>query len=232
MRKLMATIGAAGAACATPYQPMGFTGGYADRRMPNGDYLVTVKVNGFTDRATAMEYLHRRAGEICPQGYDLIDRSSGDNGGITVTRSYISETKKPEENAVVRCKDSDHEEVQRLAAEERAARRRAASEPRPRPDPPPRRGFYCSASVFGPTSLCTRDPSACEQARALVAQHVDDLQPCSAVEVAHCFDSGNGNREGRCAATAESCAAQRDAAVAATKDVDVVARITACERRM
>src|SRR3569832_882870 len=90
--------------CATPYQQMGFSGGYADKEIGNNRYLVTVKVNGFTDRATALEYLDRRAAELCPTGYDIVDRAAGDNGGVVVTRSFISENHKPEEDAVIQCR--------------------------------------------------------------------------------------------------------------------------------
>ena len=86
-------------ACTTPYQREDALGGYTDKRLPNGDYLIAVRVNGYTSRGAAFEYLHRRAGELCPAGYDVIDRTGGDNGADNGWET----THKPEEDAVVRC---------------------------------------------------------------------------------------------------------------------------------
>lgn len=44
---------------------MGFRGGYQDEPLGDGTYLVTVKVNAYTDASTAYRYFHRRAAEIC-----------------------------------------------------------------------------------------------------------------------------------------------------------------------
>lgn len=79
------------AACATPYQASGFRGGYEDRDLGGGRWMISVEVNSYTSRSTAAEYTYRRAGELCPYGFDLIDadRSSRNfyasfDGGKTV----------------------------------------------------------------------------------------------------------------------------------------------------
>lgn len=56
------------ASCATPYQRQGFSGGYSDSDLGNGRHAIDVNVNSFTSRGTALEYAHRRAGELCPSG--------------------------------------------------------------------------------------------------------------------------------------------------------------------
>jgi hypothetical protein len=82
--------------CVTPYQPHSFTGGYSDRSLGNGRHLIVVNVNAYTSRLTAWSYLYRRANELCPNGFDLVDRTSGDNGDWN--------NHKPEEGAIVQCR--------------------------------------------------------------------------------------------------------------------------------
>lgn len=54
----------------TPYTPSGTQGGYSDTYLGNDIYLITVRVNAFTDEITAYEYFHRRAVEIMTrEGY-------------------------------------------------------------------------------------------------------------------------------------------------------------------
>ena len=51
--------------CATPYQRMGFTGGYEDTHIKDNVYFVNVQTNALTSPATATQYFHRRAKELC-----------------------------------------------------------------------------------------------------------------------------------------------------------------------
>jgi hypothetical protein len=53
------------AGCATPYQRMGFSGGYKDGHIRDNIYFVEVSTNAFTDQTTAAQYFHRRAKEVC-----------------------------------------------------------------------------------------------------------------------------------------------------------------------
>jgi hypothetical protein len=54
-------------ACATSYQPDGYSGGYRDRQVGDNQYLVSFRGNGFTKQATVEDYAFRRAQEICEQ---------------------------------------------------------------------------------------------------------------------------------------------------------------------
>lgn len=175
-------------ACATPYQRMGLSGGYDDKRLGNGDYVVTVKVNGFTDRATALEYLHRRAGELCPDGYKLVDRTDGDNGDFRTGS-------KPELDAVVRCKDTAREAAVEARRHEEANRehRKEAAIAVPR-------GFFCTSAAA--VNLCVRDKAECARARESMLGAVPDLAACAIVESAWCTGD-------RCATTADGCEAIR-----------------------
>lgn len=87
-------------ACRTPYQSMGFRGGYRDKSLGPDRYLVEVEVNGFTSRGRALEYLHRRAGELCPMGYVVVDRESGAHYQL-VGQSVVT---KPNASAVIECR--------------------------------------------------------------------------------------------------------------------------------
>lgn len=52
-------------ACVTPYQSSGITGGYNDRQLAPGVYLITVHGNGYTGTGTLNEYMLRRGLELC-----------------------------------------------------------------------------------------------------------------------------------------------------------------------
>ena len=57
--------------CYTPYQRMGFSGGYRDTEVAPGIIRIDVRGNAFTSLDTLEEYFHRRAAEIChPRKYD------------------------------------------------------------------------------------------------------------------------------------------------------------------
>lgn len=59
------------AACATPYQPRGLTGGYSERKLENDVFLVSFSGNGFTSRDTVYRsWLYRCAEITVQQGYD------------------------------------------------------------------------------------------------------------------------------------------------------------------
>lgn len=61
---MVCTLAVSGCA-STPYQPMGFRGGYQDESLGDGTYLVTVQVNAYTDASTAYRYFHRRSADLC-----------------------------------------------------------------------------------------------------------------------------------------------------------------------
>jgi hypothetical protein len=61
----------------TPYQRMSADGGYSEKKLAPGRYLVRVRVNQHTGHATLLEYFDRRAGELCPRGWDLAEGLAG-----------------------------------------------------------------------------------------------------------------------------------------------------------
>ncbi len=102
---LFACVACAACATMTPYQPKAFTGGYTDRQLAPDTYLVTVEVNGFTSAATAYEYFHRRASELCaPLTYEVLDSNTDAKLGAIVTSSFVGVVKKPEIFGRIRCR--------------------------------------------------------------------------------------------------------------------------------
>jgi hypothetical protein len=90
------------ASCTTPYQQNAFlaNGGYEDKQLDDGSYTVNVTVNNVTSRDTAVAYLDRRAGELCPTGYDTVERTNDE--GVWFRRHRNEKT----ETAVIRCRDA------------------------------------------------------------------------------------------------------------------------------
>ena len=85
------------AASSTPYQAGGgFRGGVTERYLGPGRWFVRVEVNGYTSRSTAMEYFHRRSYELCPAGYDILDRDAN-------TRQS-GNFEKPEVSGAIECR--------------------------------------------------------------------------------------------------------------------------------
>jgi hypothetical protein len=60
-------------ACVTPYQAMGPRGGYTDEPVAGDAHFIDVDTNLWTSSVTAIAYSYRRASEVCPQGFDVLD---------------------------------------------------------------------------------------------------------------------------------------------------------------
>ncbi len=90
-------------ACATPYQRRAFNGGYADQRLSDDQFLISVNVNSYTSSSTAYAYFVRRAAEVCYEaGYRrwaIEDRSSSTDVYAYNGQAYA----KPHVEGVVRC---------------------------------------------------------------------------------------------------------------------------------
>lgn len=93
-----------GAGCATPYQPMAFSGGVEETALGNSMYVVHASVNGYTSQGTAVQYAYRRAAELCPAGFDLSDKSESSTSSYWRTGYGVQQINKPEVTIVVRCR--------------------------------------------------------------------------------------------------------------------------------
>ena len=97
-------------ACATPYQPKGAMGGYADSKIADDTYHVTFAGNGYTGLDDAQHYVMRRAGELCPQGFDLISEGAvSESSGTFYQRNGLGgvnayNVNRPQAAATVRCR--------------------------------------------------------------------------------------------------------------------------------
>jgi hypothetical protein len=60
----------------TPYQPLDAHGGYTDVPLPDGRWLVSFRANGWTLPEDVRAMARRRAGEICPKGYDALSEEN------------------------------------------------------------------------------------------------------------------------------------------------------------
>lgn len=75
MSVLIAAVVILAGCSSTPYQPMGFTGGYKDAHIRDNLYFVEISTNAYTDQSTAAQYFHRRAKEVCSEnGYKDLTR--------------------------------------------------------------------------------------------------------------------------------------------------------------
>jgi len=101
------TILAALASCATPYQRMGFMGGYSDRKIGPMTHSIDVQVNGYTSAGTALEYAYRRAGELCPDGYVVLNALADKSSTAIVNGNTVNEIDKPEVALIVQCKEQE-----------------------------------------------------------------------------------------------------------------------------
>jgi hypothetical protein len=66
-------------ACATPYQPRGFTGGYSQVQLDNNSARVEFKGNGYTSRERVEVFVLYRCAELTVEkGYDYFVIARGD----------------------------------------------------------------------------------------------------------------------------------------------------------
>jgi hypothetical protein len=170
MRLAFGLVGLGLVACATPYQSRGFRGGYDEKQLGPDRYMITVKVNSYTSRSTAVEYSYRRAAELCPGGFDPIDadRESLDfyirnSDGtyynapkasamlVVQCRRVVAATSRPSSN------DVDTGDAEPTNVPERPSRTTAPAMP---PNPSTEKGFWCTSR--GDFGACFKKPGACE----------------------------------------------------------------------
>jgi hypothetical protein len=90
--------------CATPYQPLGFRGGYSDLLLESDRFRVSFKGNGYTSADTVETYLLYRSAELAVQrGFDyfIITDSSGETSQSFSTLSGSTTTIQRYRTAVI-----------------------------------------------------------------------------------------------------------------------------------
>jgi hypothetical protein len=96
-----------------PYAPKGssgYMGGYSDKKLADGKYLVLFEGNGYNKMPQVVDFVKQRAAELCaPQSFDIQVRpyltyttSTGYAGGSV----YISNHAFPTAEGTVTCKEA------------------------------------------------------------------------------------------------------------------------------
>ncbi|MFN9450271.1 MAG: CC0125/CC1285 family lipoprotein [Rubrivivax sp.] len=78
-------IGALVSACSTPYKEYGPMGGYLDKGLGGGKFMIKFVGNGFTSPETVKQHWNRRAAELC-QGKEYEAEA---RAGIELQRGII-----------------------------------------------------------------------------------------------------------------------------------------------
>ena len=95
------------AGCATPYQEKGLMGGYTDFETQPGVYYVSFQGNPALHKEGTVRYWHRRADEICPNGYKIVSQSSESEVIILPNPNFINIVNKPRVEGYITCNQSD-----------------------------------------------------------------------------------------------------------------------------
>lgn len=88
--------------CATGYQKYSWAGGYKDKSVGDNKYLVEYYGNGTTSPQTVDEFWNKRASEVCPNGFNVLEEAGGANqGSFTSGTTTFSH---PWKKATISCK--------------------------------------------------------------------------------------------------------------------------------
>ena len=72
--------------CASPYQPIAFTGGYSDMKMQDNVFVVTYRGNGYTSDIQAKDFAMLHCAEVTLQNGYKYFAISGPGSETTVTQ--------------------------------------------------------------------------------------------------------------------------------------------------
>jgi hypothetical protein len=198
------TVVVALAGCQTPYQTtMGFTGGVVATPVGNGTYVIRSAVNGYTSQGTAYAHAYRRAGEICPGGYQLADSANSSTSSYWRTTYGVQQVNKPEVTLVIQCSQQP---------------RPAAATHAPTQPPSSTIRWWCVAHTGGRLGDCYRGREWCEHRRSSSLAMDATTTYCEPKPVAVCFGvaiaTAPGGSDDSCHTTDDACAAQREYVIA------------------
>ena len=76
------------------------------KQISSDTWYIDASGNGFTSRSEVMEYSYRKAAEVCPSGFDVVDndRSSTENDVTFDGGKTYQTVSKPTSVLVVRCR--------------------------------------------------------------------------------------------------------------------------------
>lgn len=201
----LAMVGVAvGMGCATPYQPTGVRGGFTENQIGPGAYAIQVHVNAYTSMSTAVTYAYRRAGEICPSGFNVIDGTKSQRDNYTISDNTISNAPKSDVSLIVQCKESTVETLAREEARDEAEPRQARARPK----------WWCSRLDRigeGPRlSSCTETRDECVTFREAMLNAGHATDECAEHTSAACysFRGKDGDARRNCLTTTAACQTQ------------------------
>ena len=91
--------------CVTPYGPKGAMGGYENYQVGEDEHQIIVSGNGYTDQGTLMQYLHRRATEICgSRGYKTTNTTADTASSVGTFGNSIQTVNRSTVSAIIECK--------------------------------------------------------------------------------------------------------------------------------
>lgn len=158
MKRLTIVVAMTG--CATSYQ-----GATAHQTLGGGAFLITADGNGFTGSSTIEHYKYRRAAELCPGGFDVIDASNSTRTNLATFdggKTYNT-VNKPSGSLAIVCK---------------------GMEPMPPPSPPTKVTFWCSTNVDLAMGSCFPSLARCSAFRSTMLQGCPEGSTCQTTECA------------------------------------------------
>jgi hypothetical protein len=217
MRKFLAAAVLAG--CATPYQQMGFSGGYRDKAIGPRTHSIDVQVNGYTSAGTALEYAYRRAGELCPSGYDVMNSIADKKTSYVRNGNTVNEVNKPEIAIIVQCREQQVPEPQPSIDPQRTSEAGDESAFRiAEPAQPDRKIILGDQAVWcahrasdSSNGVCEPTQEKCTALRESIGSGVQDLGACVEEGAMACFDFEDvlhGVADIWCAPSVSDCEAQ------------------------
>jgi hypothetical protein len=168
-------------------------------------YAIDVTVNSYTSQGTALEYAYRRAGELCPDGYDTIDGSKSQSDFYVRNGNTVQNLSKGDVALIIECRSAEPPEPMPAVV--------AA------PPPPPQRRviegdhemFCTSVSTNADIGSCWPDESRCAEFREDNNKRADrtvELVECVKTPAVACFNFTRVLAEQRdvaCAPSIKSC---------------------------
>jgi hypothetical protein len=89
--------------CATGYQKHTWSGGFKDKKIDENHYMVEYYGNGTTSRETVEDFWQKRASELCPSGFSIVESITGANDGGIFVGPAVS-IKHPWKKSEIKCK--------------------------------------------------------------------------------------------------------------------------------
>jgi len=203
--------------CRTPYQPAGVRGGYTDHDLGNDTYSIDINVNSYTSQGTAMEYAYRRAGELCENGFDVVDGRKTQRDFYVRTGNVVQNAPKSEVAMIVHCRTSLASTLERGDPPPRSAapppsKRSSALAPAPSPGDPdvvlrPERPA-CVVSESG-QALCGFNLARCQKDQQDRGASPDACEERDAVACHRLQSVLTGKKRSWCSASMADCIAAR-----------------------